>query len=59
MERKKEARYNNKVRGYREAKGGKIRIEVEHAPMPFYKTNWRCARATSNEQSMTAQHQHE
>ncbi|KAJ7333385.1 hypothetical protein DFH08DRAFT_814498 [Mycena albidolilacea] len=37
MERKREARYNSKVRGYREAEGGKVGIEVEHTPMPLYK----------------------
>jgi hypothetical protein len=33
MEKKREGKDNNKVGGYREAEGGKIRIQVEHAPM--------------------------
>jgi hypothetical protein len=34
METKREIRYNDKVGGYREAEGGKIRIEIGYTETP-------------------------
>ncbi|KAJ7789497.1 hypothetical protein B0H14DRAFT_2627186 [Mycena olivaceomarginata] len=53
MEKSREARYNNKTRGYREAEGGGIRIKFTAAPRQI-----RGARAASDGQSVTAQNRH-